>query len=218
MEDFESGDGKVSCAVCGKRFKIITPRHLKQHNLTLKDYKNRYPNSPISGDLFSVSTKYGKTNIFKNNNKDIKSNNPIIEDRIEEDDDEILDDNVERYPEIEEMLQSEVIFEPIPKDKHGKEKVTILNLIRSYFPKVQMDFFIRKNDMQNHLEFEYISDFADPVGKVLFDFPRMFWHNNSVTNRIRNIRLQKEGWRIFTFSFSNLNIEGIKNELEKMYY
>ncbi len=33
---------KVICLVCGKEFKQLTSRHLKDHGLSLKDYRKRY--------------------------------------------------------------------------------------------------------------------------------------------------------------------------------
>ena len=221
MEDKEPKDGKVSCAICGKRFKIITPRHLKQHRMSLADYKRKYPNSPISGSQFSASTKYAHADVFTEDKKteEITTPNGTVDyDKMMSDIDEdgvIVEDN--SFPEIEEMTTREVNFEPVPEDRMGREKITILNLLRSYYPKVQKDFFIRKFTLSNQLDYEYISDFADPIAKVLFDFPKMFWHNDYITNKIRNVKLQKEGWKIFTFTISSMNLEKVKNQLEKLY-
>ena len=38
---------KVKCQVCGKEFKQIQYRHTKQHNLTIAEYKEKFPNAPI---------------------------------------------------------------------------------------------------------------------------------------------------------------------------
>lgn len=35
----------IKCAVCNKKMKWITHTHLKLHNLTTKEYKNKFPNS-----------------------------------------------------------------------------------------------------------------------------------------------------------------------------
>jgi len=221
MGDKEPKDGKVSCAICGKRFKIISPRHLKQHRMTLADYKRQYPDSPISGSQFSASTKYGKVDVFTEDKKTEEITIPgdyVDYDQVMSDVDEgevIVEDN--GFPEIEEMTNREVSFEPVPEDRMGREKITILNFLRTYYPKVQKDFFIRKVNLSNQLDYEYISDFADPIAKVLFDFPKMFWHNDYITNKIRNIKLQKEGWKIFTFNISSINLEKVKNQLEKLY-
>lgn len=38
----------VSCRICGKRFRVITPSHLKyKHSTTMKEYMNKYPNAHI---------------------------------------------------------------------------------------------------------------------------------------------------------------------------
>jgi len=36
---------KVKCEICGKKFKVITRTHLKTHGLSVKEYKERYPNA-----------------------------------------------------------------------------------------------------------------------------------------------------------------------------
>jgi 5-methylcytosine-specific restriction endonuclease McrA len=41
----------VECAICKRKFKILSPHHLKQHGLSLSDYKKRYPDSPIRSQL-----------------------------------------------------------------------------------------------------------------------------------------------------------------------
>ena len=45
-----TGD-KIECQVCKKPFNQITLSHLKSHNLTIAQYKMKYPNVPISSNL-----------------------------------------------------------------------------------------------------------------------------------------------------------------------
>ncbi|MDB9496908.1 hypothetical protein PN477_19915 [Spirulina subsalsa CS-330] len=40
----------IPCEVCGERFEAIQPAHLKKHGLTLKQYRELYPNVPIMTD------------------------------------------------------------------------------------------------------------------------------------------------------------------------
>lgn len=43
-----SAEHKVKCRECGKKFTTITNTHLKKHNMTLDDYRKKYPNEKLS--------------------------------------------------------------------------------------------------------------------------------------------------------------------------
>ena len=223
-------DGKVACEICKERFKIITGKHLLKHNTTMKKYKEQFPNAKLSGKQYSIIMKNKDSSAFrKEMEDDIIPDDTISEGTITDDiiTDNIITDDTNPYiddsvtdditPEIEEMTINDLSMEPIPEDKIGKQKGTILNLIRTYFPKTQKDYFIREMSMDNHLRYEFISDYADPVAKILFDFPKAFWHNDSGTNIFRNKRIQESGWKIFTFNSNNPDFNKLKIELEKIY-
>lgn len=40
----------ISCCLCNKSFKVITPSHLRTHGITLQEYKKRFPRAPIYSD------------------------------------------------------------------------------------------------------------------------------------------------------------------------
>lgn len=40
----------ISCRLCGKSFKVITPSHLKAHGVTLQEYRERFPDALIYSD------------------------------------------------------------------------------------------------------------------------------------------------------------------------
>lgn len=44
---------KIKCQVCGKEFKQIHHRHVKQHNLTIEEYKEQFPDAPINSEASS---------------------------------------------------------------------------------------------------------------------------------------------------------------------
>ena len=43
----------IKCQVCGKSFQQIHYKHLKQHNLTVEEYKSKYPDAPINSKASS---------------------------------------------------------------------------------------------------------------------------------------------------------------------
>ena len=44
---------KIKCQICGKEFKQIHYRHTKQHNLTIQQYKEKFPDAPINSEMSS---------------------------------------------------------------------------------------------------------------------------------------------------------------------
>lgn len=38
----------IKCILCGREFKVITPKHLKSvHGITMSQYRERFPDAPI---------------------------------------------------------------------------------------------------------------------------------------------------------------------------
>ena len=37
----------IKCVICGQKFKRVTNTHLRNHKMTMKEYKQKYPNAPI---------------------------------------------------------------------------------------------------------------------------------------------------------------------------
>ena len=57
----------VICQVCKRRFRSITHKHLKHHNMTTDEYKKKYPNNQLTRDI--TKNKHSKSRInFLNNN------------------------------------------------------------------------------------------------------------------------------------------------------
>jgi len=54
---------KIECEICGKLYGVISPTHVKKHGLTLKEYKELYPNSSIvSGEVSKKLSENAKNN------------------------------------------------------------------------------------------------------------------------------------------------------------
>jgi very-short-patch-repair endonuclease len=81
QEEISTSAGqKYACEVCGKEFRAITNSHLKQHGLTTKEYKAKYPQSNF-GDFSRFETwrnsEENKTHLMQNT-KEIYSNPEIL--------------------------------------------------------------------------------------------------------------------------------------------
>ena len=65
------------------------------------------------------------------------------------------------------------------------------------------------------VDFEFITDFCDPVNKLIFDFPETFWHNQELYIDLnKDQRLKSYGWKIFRFK-SNSPSESYMEEVLK---
>jgi hypothetical protein len=208
-----SEKGEVICQECGGAYKVLTGSHTRRkHNMSIEDYKAKYPGAPTSGKMFSLtmSQVQSKTELFKEKPPEVDLNQTGEDDVITDD---ILDD--ERAPTIEEIqeklededlsdlftsdeVQDPELFDVEEEDKQTpKDKLQILKAVRQRYPFVQNNYMIKKFLLTNHLEYEFITDMADPINKVDFEFPNTFWHNRmAFEDPNRNQKLRQDGWRV----------------------
>lgn len=209
--DFFNEDGKVVCQICGKPYLVISPRHLGTHNITYSEYKLRFPEAPLSCEEFNAMGKYGKEkHIFVET--ELK--------KIDEADTEIIDDIPEDdvNPTIDEGIDFDQILKTIPpkeKDICVTSKNEILDYLKSIFTNIKKDYMIQVFTPGNKLEFEFISDFADPILKVNIEFPKTFWHNRMAYDDLtRGDKLKRHGWKVIKINSNPPTFEKIRNEIE----
>ena len=202
---YEEKTGKVNCQICGEPFSIISPRHLKKHDITHAEYKLRFPDAPLANEEFAVKSLYGR-------HKDMfKTSEPV------EKDDYILTD--ESIIGEEEVVDKEVIIikelgvtknDSSPLDPVANMKKRIFNHLSMYLHNIRQNYFIEEKTLGGLTKFRYISDFADPVLKINIEFPDTFWHNQDVfTDPLREEKLKSGGWRV-------IKIRGNAPSLEKI--
>jgi hypothetical protein len=210
-DNYVTKEGKVICQVCKKEYNVITPAHLKKsHNMTMDEYKLKYPNASLVGEKTKNRRKYSQDQYFKTKqeeNDEFKEfykndNNPEIEEinikkEIEENDDEIIKEYVIEKSKDFDVLEykankkdNDIEINPIQKMKNRIHKQ-----IKKYFPNTKIDYLIEEKSMiGNRLLYAYITDFCDPVLKVDIEFPDTFWHNNDMLNNSnRDINLERDG-------------------------
>lgn len=196
--DFVDENGKIICQMCGKPFLIISPRHLKKHNITHSEYQLRFPDAPLSSKQFSALGKYGKEKqLFVEEELKKFEGNPEI-DNFDIDDPDVPEHDVD--PVIEENINYEQIMESIPQkslDICSINKDKILDHLKGLFTNIKKDYMIQVFSVDNRLMFETISDFADPVLKINVEFPNVFWHNKmTYDDPTRDIKLKQYGWKV----------------------
>ena len=198
---FYDEKGKVICQVCGKSYLVISPPHLKTHNLVYSDYTKRFPLAPLSNKEFVARGKYGKSKGLLP-----QSEEPEVED---------LTFTLEEDPKVEEL---EGILKPEKKlDPIQLMRAKIFDHLKMHFYNIRQDYLIRQNDSFDKFMFEFITDYCDPVLKVIIQFPDTFWHNEErYVDLNKNSKLRKHGWKVIEIPFNNPSYDQINKMLNKV--
>ena len=206
--------GKVNCQICGKPYLIISPRHLGTHNVKFDEYKLRFPDAPISSSEFNASSKYGKEKtIF------VKKEMNKFEDEIKLPIEEIEEIIVDEEPEIEDEIDLNMLLETNreERDVMARSKNKILDYLKSYFTNIEKDYMIDQCGIDVVLKFQFITDFCDPVLKIVIQFPKAFWHNIEMAiDPNKNIKLRQYGWKIIEFKSSAPSFKEIGNRIKRL--
>lgn len=190
--------GKVICQICGKPYLVISPTHLKKHNIhRYEDYTKRFPDAPLSSREFIARGKFGKTKLL---------------DQEEIGPEQLVD---EEEPEIEEIEIQTLIKKTTPNNPMEAMKLRILDHLRLYYSNIKKDYLISQFGIERNLKFEFITDFCDPVLKVVIQFPNTFWHNQErAIDLNKNRKLEQYGWKVIEIPSKNPSFETIDKYLE----
>jgi hypothetical protein len=171
-------DGKAICQECGGEFMLITPAHLKKHGITIAEYKLKYPDCPVSGAEYKATRFTYKDSILFKDSEGLPS--------------EPIDDDLA----LEALKESGVKHSVLDFKGVSKNKVDILTFLHDAYPYLENNHSIEKRHFyDDSLVWKYITDMADPIKKVLFDFPNAFWHNRDpYPDPAKFDKLKKDGW------------------------
>ena len=181
----------VRCEICGKEFQRITPMHLRTHNVTMDEYKIKYPDSPITS---FTATRRKVADVFK----DQESKTIETEDKIYEEEELDTDVIIEElnFDEIPDHDVTETYVDTDQVDYCSVQKDTVLEILKKFFSNVKKDYLVRERNVNGSILYECITDFADPVLKIDIEFPNTFWHNQEPWNTSRDQRLKEFGWTV----------------------
>ena len=211
----DEATGKVICQVCGKPFLVISPKHLSmKHKITFGEYKLKFPDAPISSEAFGVATKYGKnTTIFVENELNKFENETKFE--KEEIEEIIVDEEPRIDPEID--LSSVLKSDTESTDIMAISKNRILDQLRSYFSNIKKDYLIEQYGPDKRLKFVFITDFCDPILKVVIQFPNTFWHNIEKAIDInKNYKLSQYGWKVIEIKSNHPTLKEIDEKINSL--
>lgn len=205
---------KVICQVCGKSYWTITPQHLRFHNVTMNEYKIKFPDAPIVSKISiqksSVTHKarFSKLKIFINSEK------PKVDEVITDNDidlnsisiqEELIENKKNEIVELELLKKGlKDINDPELFDKEldpynttPKQKLELLRNLKLIYPNLKNNYSIEKLTPSGHLEYKFITDMADPSAKTVIDFPNTFWRNIDVPpNPMKYDILKRDGWKV----------------------
>jgi very-short-patch-repair endonuclease len=195
--------GKVICQVCGKKFMILTPSHLKTHNLKYGEYKTKFPDAPITNEEFKAMSKYSRPSKYSDEDIEILGTETVIDEDIP-----VIDDEFE----MPKNQISKDFDTPMEAKKHE-----ILSFLADYLPSVKMDYLIQEKNVQGTVLLSFISDFACPFTKINVEFPDTFWHNqDAFVDPNRNQKLEEHGWKVIVIKSPAPKIKAVERAIRKI--
>ena len=122
---------------------------------------------------------------------------------------------MEEDPEVEEL---ENILKPEKKlDNIQAMKSRIFDHLRIYFSNVKQDYMIMQYGTDNRFKFEFITDYCDPILKVVIQFPDTFWHNReAAVDPNKYNKLRGYGWKIIKIPTNSPTFENIDKIIEEL--
>jgi len=205
--NYYNQEGLAVCQICNKAFHFITANHLNTHGTTAKEYHERYPGASLFRKDFY--DKPGRTK-----KKKFIPAEPVIEELSGSDvDDNFGDDGI-----LTELSKCKLKTSSGPKRTDPMEdKLDIIGYLKSQFTGIKNNFLITKMLPNGSLEYQYITDMADPTNKILFEFPRAFWHNSQigVSEHVKHQNLKLRGWRVIIVNATMPRIKDVVEELNQ---
>ncbi len=111
----------------------------------------------------------------------------------------------EKEIDIEKLTQTVKKYNDPFQEKKGK----VIDYLRTFFTNIKQDYMIQLIDGGGKLNYEFITDFADPVLKINIEFPDVFWHNEGFFDLTRDQKMESYGWKV-------IRINGNSPSPEKM--
>jgi hypothetical protein len=231
---------KIECVICHEKFPIITPSHLKKkHSMSLAEYKEKFPDAPITSSQYKARQKFLKGNLFVKEKqdpiideidlskltlesetkvdaeiKDIKINAVIQERKLFKG---IIDEKKEDLDLVVTKIQiKESSRQPQKGPQIATSKLKIIEFLKTVFPtnSVVNNFMIQKFHHEGLLQYQFITDIAIPSKKIDIEFTKSFWHNFQVPDIYRNHKLERDGWIIIEIQELSPSISVVKSYLK----
>ena len=97
------------------------------------------------------------------------------------------------------------------------QKLRVLDHLRLHFANIEKDYFVRHYAPNKNLLYEFITDFCDPVLRIVIDFPDTFWHNNDKhIDPLKNEKLKEQNWKVLTVKGRAPSVQDIDSVIDSM--
>jgi len=193
---------KLICQYCLAEMKMITPSHLKFHDMSMTDYKEKFPDAPLRIKSKKLP-KTSKENIDITNKTFVKlgeSTNPI---------------NVIFKKETETTEKSYPINDFSDDDKI-LTKDRIFNAVKKVYPLIKRNHIFKKTNIDGNILYTVMTDFGDPSKRVMIDFSGMAWHIKTplLTKYRKKDLLSESKWKYVLIEEDSLTTNEIINILK----
>jgi len=198
--------GRVICQICGKSYKLLAHAHMKKHGIKMEEYREQFPDYPVSSKEFQVSQKFRTHDIFKSEEEP----KPITEEELA-----LLDDEDKQNVSEEELYIPE---EPVVKKQLSKmlqSKHDLFDYLKIAYPGMQLHYEIKRQELSGYVTYHFITDMADPTTRIVLDFPKAVWHTAQLRpNKHKNSILSNDGWKIIEIEGKFPSIDDVKKKLD----
>jgi len=201
--------GKILCQECNAAYQVIGATHLKKHGLTMTQYKEKYPDAPVSSKAFKAKSQLKHLNLegFGTANKtdDFKKEPDPIPDHKE-----ILKKAAQKEKAKEKVIEEKPPMFP--------SKAEIITFLKTMYSSIVENYFIEKTNLSGLLEYRYVTDIIDRSSKTDFEFRGAPWHNKYPRqDRHRDQKLKQDGWTIIRIDSPNPTVKMIKDHMDIVY-
>jgi len=180
---FNDDKSKLICQYCLAEMKVITPSHLKHHDMTMADYKERFPMAPLK----MKSNKKKETVEVEKKKTSIKITIPP---------------NTTNVPTINKKIDG---------DKILLTREDVIDAVRQVYPTVEANYVFKKLNLGGHILYTVMTDFGDTAKRVMIDFSGMQWHvSTPLLTKFRKQELLSESkWKYIHISEETITMNDI---------
>lgn len=186
-----SAEQKFKCEICGKEFKAINNTHLKKHGITVKEYKEKFPNAKIGNFEHFKEWRNSKENkeFLRNLAKKVHKDPVLTEKRIEG------------------------VRKAVKKDSYRKKMSKISKEVSQRPSRIKF-YKSAKNRVTEWMKLSNYQRWLIKYGKEEADRRQLLWSKNNVLpTKSKNTKPEL----LFQNILDNLNIEYLKQKVIRKY-
>jgi len=162
---FNDDKTKVICQYCLAEMKMITNSHVKFHDMTMKEYKEKFPDAPLSIRKFRNKIE---NKSIEPSDRDISISDKTIVKLIKSE-----------FPVNIILKNKEVVAPEIIKEDNDQQILTkdkVFKAVQSVYPNIKRNHIFKKTNVVGNIMYTVMTDFGDPTHRVMIDFSGMAWH------------------------------------------